>query len=379
MSKRMKRRRQTVDAGRRMREHKSGFDSMAIRVPPKASMLKPKKEGTYKWDVIPYTVGKGNPFAKKGSLYFERTYFMHRGIGPNQEGVVCAAKTFRKPCFICEYRSKIGADADRDKDTEKLIKDLMWKERQLWNIFDHEEPKKGVQIFEQSFHLFGKHLDKKINLAHSPVEKKRRSKFADPDEGMTLLVGASEESMGKNKFLDYADIEFKKRKEPLSDKLMEQAFCLDDLVPCPDYEATKKLFLQGMSGANKKKGKGREEDEEEEDDEDEDDEDQDEDEDGEDSEDEEDDEDEPKKKSKKSKKSRDDDDEDEDGEEDEDEEEEEDEDSDDEDDEEEDGEDGEDDEDDEDEDEAWGEDDEEEEPRRKKKGKAKKSGKKKRR
>lgn len=237
---REKREKRTVSAERRLKEHKTGFDLTALTIPEGVNKFTPKKEGTYRLEVLPFEAGDGNPYAKKGQLHFERTYFTHRGIGANQDSYVCLAKTSGKPCPVCEHRAKLAKDPKSD---EQLIKDLSPKERQLWLIYDHGAPERGVQIWDVSFHNFGKHLDKKINNADEE-DKEQYQKFADPEEGSTLKVGASEESMGGTKFLSFTDIEFKARKDALDPELVNHGVCLDDVVKETAYDKLKKIFLQ---------------------------------------------------------------------------------------------------------------------------------------
>ena len=242
--KRVKRR--SVTAKRRIEEHKSGFGGrLAVKLPPGVSQFLPQEEGSYKIDIIPFTAGKGNPFAAEGDFYFERTYYDHAQVGPNKDRVLCPRHSFPgkgKRCYVCEQRDKLGDNVD-DKETKQRRKDLKAKERQLWNVYNHAEPDKGVQVWEISNFLFGENLDKKIN---SRAElKAKRMRFADPDKGMTLVLTAAKKDIGSGGFkpLDFTVDEFLKRREPLSDELLEQAVCLDDLVKeTIEYKEVKKLF-----------------------------------------------------------------------------------------------------------------------------------------
>lgn len=240
--RREKRKEQVVSASRRLAEHQSGGERMSLKVPPGTKWFSPEKEGTYTVDIVPFTAGKGNPFAKPGELYYERTYFHHAQVGPSNEKVICMAKTMKQRCAICDFRAKLGSDPDRDKDTEKLIADLNFKERQLWNVFDHDEPKKGVQLWEISYHLFGKYLDNKINLA-KPDKKDKFMQFSDPKKGFTLAITGSEKTIGKsNPFLEFAQIDFEEREKPLSEKLLARAICLDDLIRPAKYETISEML-----------------------------------------------------------------------------------------------------------------------------------------
>lgn len=221
----------------------SGFTPTVVKLPDGTQFFSPKKAGTYRLEIIPYEVpanpkGGQNPNAQVGELHYERTYFAHRGIGADEKSYVCPAKTAGKPCPICEHRKELMRDKDADED---LIKALAPKQRQLWNIYDHGDSEKGVQIWDVSFHLFGKQLKATINNAD---EDDGWEYFADPADGLTLRVGMEEKSFAGNSFLEAASIGFKARKEPLSDEILDAAQPLDDLLILVEYSKLKSIFLQ---------------------------------------------------------------------------------------------------------------------------------------
>jgi len=233
-----KRRGKVRSARKRAEEHKSGFERTSVKPPDGVEMFSPDKAGVYRIDIVPYTVTTDtNPYAEEGDQHFERTFFTHRAIGPNEDTVVCLAKTFKKPCPVCEHRAKLAKDPDAD---EQLVKDLGPKERQLWNVLDHDEEDKGVQLWDISFHLFGKQLDARVKNSD---EDDGYEYFHDPNEGMTLKVGMAERSFAGNKFLEAESIDFKKRK-PLDDDILDAAVVLDDCLVEMDYDSLKKMFLQ---------------------------------------------------------------------------------------------------------------------------------------
>ena len=221
----------------------SGFTPTVVALPEGVSFFSPKKAGTYRLEIIPYEVpakpkGGQNPNAQAGELHYERTYFSHRGIGADEKSYVCPAKTAGKPCPICEHRKELMRSKDSDED---LIKALAPKQRQLWNVYDHGDAEKGVQVWDISFHLFGKQLKATINNAD---EDDGWEYFADPADGLTLRVGMEEKSFAGNSFLEAASIGFKARREPLADEILDAANPLDDLLVLVDYDKLKSIFLQ---------------------------------------------------------------------------------------------------------------------------------------
>lgn len=247
--------REPVSAQRRLDEHESPLSGTSIKVPHGANVIQIKKEGVRRFNIIAYEAGEGNPFAQKGKMYYERTYWVHPRIGLDENTYVCSRKTFGKPCFLCEQRSKLAKDPDANEDE---LKELKPKERQLWNIEDDEDKKAGVQLFDYSVHLFGKFIDQKINNA-DPDEKVRYKHFADPDEGFLVRAAFTEEKGGGYTYYKAADIEFKKR-DPIPDDVLSRAFCLDELIKETAYEDLKRIFLQIEDKPKEKDDKSKDED-----------------------------------------------------------------------------------------------------------------------
>lgn len=242
--------RQRASAKQRAEQHDSG-DKTTIRTPKDMGFLK-VKEGAMKLDILEFKAGKGNPWAKEGFYWYERTYFVHRNVGPGGDAAVCPRKTANQKCPICEHLSKLSKDEDAD---EKLIKDLLPKERQLFLVYNHAEPEKGVQLLEISHHNFGKRLDAEVRDAD---EEEGLNAFAAWDtEGKTLRVGWVEDSFGGTKFMKAETIKFLSRKEDLPEELTDQVVCLDDVIKILPYDELKKLFLQEDDSESEKKGSSK--------------------------------------------------------------------------------------------------------------------------
>lgn len=200
-------------------------------------MFKPKA-GTYLLDILPYAAGKGNPWADEGALHWERTYYIHRDVGANGEWKVCPRMTSKKPCPICDARAKLMKKGDADED---LIKSLAPKQRQLFNVINLKEPDKGVQLWDFSYHCFGKALDAELRNAD---EDDGWEKFFFLEDGFTLKVVFGENSAGGYSYLDAESIHFKPRKEDYGEDILESVHCLDDLLILNSYEDLKKDFLE---------------------------------------------------------------------------------------------------------------------------------------
>jgi hypothetical protein len=207
-----------------------GFEMTSLRLPEGVNFFSVKKAGVKRVEIVPYTVGPGNPDAAEGELYFQRTYYTHRNIGLNGDVYVCPAKTTGQPCPVCEERARLDSSVDADPD---LVKDLLPKKRQLWNVYDHSDPERGVQVWDISYHLFGKQLLARIRDADDEDEYEY---FADPEDGLTLKIGFAEKSWAGNSFCEAETIDFKARREPLDPDILDAANDLDACVVVVDYD-----------------------------------------------------------------------------------------------------------------------------------------------
>lgn len=247
-------------AKKRADTHKSGFENTAFEMPDDKTQFSLKSDKAVRLDIIPYEVGDGNPWADKGQLHYERTFWVHRSVGVDGTSYVCLNKTQGDPCPICEHRAKLRMDPDSDDD---LIKDLKPKERQLFNVINTKERNKGVQIWEISHHLFGKRLDKEIQNSD---EDDGYEKFAELDVGFTLKCAVDAKSFGSNSFYEVTSINFKPRDEDYDEDILEKTTCLDDILIIKDYDELKEIFLQTTDEdpkeekKDKKSKKGKDED-----------------------------------------------------------------------------------------------------------------------
>lgn len=258
-------RKRAVVSAQRMAETSMGKASKAYKMPPGAKPFIIDKAETYEISIVAYEAGPGNPSADEGELAVGRSYWAHRGIGPNNETYCCPAKTFSKPCAVCDYRGEINNRSPRNdkeaKEQDELVKSLLPKQRQLFNVINHKAKEDEVLVFDYSYHLFGKHL-----FSKSERRTEYRT-FADPEEGHILTVGAVKETMGKNSFYNCTDIEFAKRK-PLSDDVQKAAHNLDKMLVCPGYDELKAALHGGTEEdepeekpAKETRGRDREEEE----------------------------------------------------------------------------------------------------------------------
>ncbi len=205
-------------------------------------------------DFVPYRVSVDtHPEAKKGEMWYERTFFTHRGIGPEQISVICPS-TIGKKCPICEEYNKLRKDPDADED---VVRALRRSEREAFNVIDADEPKKGVQLLTISTAMFGDKLEEEIREGNDDL-----ASFPFLKGGKTLAVRFHEKSLGKSKFWECSKIEFEDR-DDMDDDVLDEVADLDKIMNIMSYDELEKLFLQtGDEDEEEEDGTGDVEDDE---------------------------------------------------------------------------------------------------------------------
>ncbi len=238
---------------RRASQMDQGYESTCIKMPEGLSFLSLKdalKSLKLTVDIVPYVAGEGNPVADSGMTHYERSFFVHKNIGPGNGTYVCPSKTENKACPVCEHRDKLLKDgADHKDDT---VKALRAKERELFLVVCEGQEDKGILLWDISTHLFG-------NLLHSYIldadEDENISFFyeADAEDGKRLRIGFEKKTFNGNDYFEAKTIRFKDR-SALSEGIVNHDICLDDLLIVKSYEELKAVFLQTGGETSKKEG-----------------------------------------------------------------------------------------------------------------------------
>ena len=280
-----------------------------LRLPKGVNIFKEEPRTRVELDIIPYVVmGDNHPdkdeeygIAVKGELWYKRPYWLHRGIGPDNQSVVCPSSV-GKPCPICEYRAQLLKEGAKwDDDTVRALKPSM---RNLYVVIpkNNKNYSEEPHIWDISQFLFQDKLNEEIQ------ENEEYETFPDLEEGYTLRIRFAEGTFGSNKFAEVSRIDFIERKKSYDESILDKIPSLDDILEIPPYHTIESMFFGNMSPDEVEEDEDIDDDMEEEEDEDEDDDDEDidedEDEDDDDEDDEEDeDEEEEEHNEKKSKKS----------------------------------------------------------------------------
>lgn len=234
MSARDRREARQSTARRRAAQRGSGYATTLFNMPEGLGFWKLEK-GIQLIDIIPYTVGEGNPYADPGELHFERTFYTYNKIGADEQRYVAPAKTVNRRDFIQEWVSEKSKDPKADQE---MLKGLAPKERQIFLIYDRKDPQKGLQLFEFSFHKFGKLLDTRTSTC---PDGSGWDLFYYPDEdGFSLSLTVTDTGTYG---LEVTAIDFFPRKTPIPDEIVNHNICLDDILNILSYEELKARFL----------------------------------------------------------------------------------------------------------------------------------------
>jgi hypothetical protein len=211
-------------------------------------------------DFLPYRVTDPKHLDRKdernraipGSLWYKHPYRLHRGIGANNESIVCPTSIGRK-CPICEFRKKLVAK-NADKDDIRAVNASL---RNLYVVvpLDHKEYEKKPHIWDISQFLFQDMLIDELG-----EDPESREIFPDLEEGLTLKIRFSEEQMGKNKFGKASRIDFVERKHQYTEKILKEVPNLDEILHFITYDEILEKFLE----EDEDKPKSKSEDEEDE-------------------------------------------------------------------------------------------------------------------
>ena len=209
-----------------------------LKVPDGVSMFKVDKKRKL-LDILLYKTGKGNPNAEEGQPYYERTFYIHNNVGPENKRIVCPQKSLGLPCPICDYRKAlINEDYDKHKT---LIGQLRPKERQLWAVIDRADSDAGFKVWDESAFLFGELLFTRIDDCDEGDDYEY---FAETEDGLTLRCSFKEEEFSGNKYWKCVSIDFKPRPGEYDDSIIDDAPCLDDMLLIHTEDEIKKMFLE---------------------------------------------------------------------------------------------------------------------------------------
>ena len=192
------------------------------------------KIGEHLINIIPFIAGENCPNQEEGYATHVLDIWVHQRVGPSNTSHICLAKNFKQPCPLCDLQREMRKDGGFSEDD---IKALQPKRRTVYNIVcldSVEEERKGVQIWEVSFHFMEKHL---AQLAKNP-RGGGFIPFQDPDTGKSISWNI-ESKGGSNK--EYVGHRFVDRDSEVTDEQLDDAFTLDEIIHIPEYAELKKV------------------------------------------------------------------------------------------------------------------------------------------
>ena len=227
-----------------MKKGGGDFESTSIFKPDLDVTFWNPKEGQHFFDIIPYIAGSNDPDAEKGMETYCFQPYMHRNVGPNDKNVICLAKTYNKPCAICEHVKELIRDG-ADEDLINEIK-VQTNPRVIYNIHvldSKEDQKKGVQVFHTSHYIMEGVL---LELANTPTTPDAKdiepfTPYASPDEDGKTISFKRKGTGINTRFIAHS---LQDRDYSISAKLIKEAHTLDQLVYIPTYEE-QKAWLAG--------------------------------------------------------------------------------------------------------------------------------------
>lgn len=204
-----------------------------------------KNKGKNTVSIVPYEVKtKNDPLvrtgdAKIGDLSYVYDYYSH--TSPiTKANILCMKGTFNRQCPICAKAEELKKNGKKDQAYA-----LKASRRCAYNIFDHNHPENGVQIFEVSHFLFEKEL---IEEARGQSDGDDFIDFTDPEDGKAISFRAEKtsksfgEGQAPSKFTEFKGFNFVDRPEALEQEVLDAAVSFDEIVKVPSEKDIEKLF-----------------------------------------------------------------------------------------------------------------------------------------
>ena len=206
---------------------------------------KPKKarQGNNEYDFLPFIISEDWYYkmltfsgsrngGEVGMVDYKLEYYRHVNIGPEKADILCLAKTFGEPCYICEAREHLMENAEDEDPKGDLAEALKPKCRVLYNVIDLNADDDEVRLWDMSYFLFEKMLLTEVQLGDDGLLI-----FWDLDEGQTVVWRGEEKKIGKrgHPFIQCDRVDFKDR-DPYPESILEEVFPLDKMLRIPSYD-----------------------------------------------------------------------------------------------------------------------------------------------
>lgn len=218
-------------------ENRNSFGDIRVFSKPDGVEFYKPKEGINRIRILNYPIKSSNHPDNKlnrdgyaiGESDYKLQYWVHRGIGIAKGSYICLAKTYQKPCPICEELERLKQDIETD---EEIIKDLKASERVLYNVYDERDEK--IKLFEVSKYLFEKELVEEACIGEE---------ITDFTDNKIVKFRAVTKTLGKNEYFEYKSFDFIDAEEGLTKDIHNSIISLDTILNVPTYDEVKNAFL----------------------------------------------------------------------------------------------------------------------------------------
>ena len=222
-------------------------------LPKNVKLFKETPGSKVRLDFLPYIVtdpnhpdkDEDNGVAVVGSQWYKRPFRIHRGIGVNNEYVVCPT-SIGKRCPICEYRAK----RQKEGAPKEELTALNATHRNLYIVIpkDAKDFDEVPHVWEISQFLFQDKLNEEIQ------EDEDNACFPALDEGKTVRIRFTEETFMKNKYADVSRIDFEDRDE-YPESLLKTVPNLDEVLQILTYKELEAKFYEVVADADEEEEK----------------------------------------------------------------------------------------------------------------------------
>jgi len=162
---------------------------------------------------------------------------VHSNVGEGNDKFLCLRLAFGQKCPRCE---EMFEEYEKKEPSDKKIQELKPSWRCWYNIYDYneEENPDGVNsIWEDaSYHLFEKEILSEADEGEETVL------YSDIEMGKSVEIKGKEKQLGKNKFIEAGNVEFKDR-DPYKESIVEETVSFDALVKICTYEEFNRAHL----------------------------------------------------------------------------------------------------------------------------------------
>lgn len=176
-----------------------------------------------------------------GCLEYKLQVPIHKNIGINGDMFLCLREAFGDACALCDEMFSAYQTGDKDK-----AYDLKPSWRTFYNVYDYDDPDKGIQIFDISYYLFEsttKNDPQRANLIDAMMlDDSGPVPFFDLTEGKIIIAKFKKKTFGKNEFPEIDDIQFEDRSEPYDESILSKVFPLDSMLVISTNEEMKNAY-----------------------------------------------------------------------------------------------------------------------------------------